>query len=135
MAPTGTSPTTPSYLDLLRKAYDLGRADGVLAADVEPVADPGPPGSCCRGRDAEGFARHLWNGPPDGPPEGLIVNAPVWYGQGFREALAEAHRGGPADDPQGARPERRGSTPTRATPPGRVLAVPVRPDAVPRGTS
>jgi hypothetical protein len=85
-----TSPTTLSYLDLLRKAYDLGRADGVLAADVEPVEDPMPPGSCCRGRDAEGFARYLWDGPPGGPPAGLIVNAPAWYGQGFREALAEA---------------------------------------------
>jgi hypothetical protein len=98
-----TSPTTLSYLDLLRKAYDLGRADGVLAADVEPVEDPMPPGSCCRGRDAEGFVRHLWDGPPGGPPTGLIVNAPAWYGQGFREALAEARppgRGTPGREPR-----------------------------------
>lgn len=90
MARTGTSPTTPSYLHLLGRAYDLGRADGVLAVDLEPVADPGPRVSCCRGRDADGFARHLWEGRPGTPPAGLIANAPAWYGQGFREALADA---------------------------------------------
>jgi hypothetical protein len=95
MAENWTSATTPSYIRLLRKAYDLGRADGVLAADVEPVADLGPPVSCCRGRDAEGFARLLWEGRPGVPPAGLIANAPAWYGEGFREALADGRTPGP----------------------------------------
>jgi hypothetical protein len=75
MAGTGTSRTAPSYLDLLPKAYDLGRGDRFLAADIGPVGDRGPPGSCCRGRDAEGPARHLWEGHWALRRRQLIVNA------------------------------------------------------------
>lgn len=52
---------TPSYLDLLRAAYALGRVDGLLAADFEPLEGAGPSIACCRGRDPADLARHLWD--------------------------------------------------------------------------
>jgi hypothetical protein len=83
---------TPSYLDLLRRAYSLGRVDGLLAADFEPLDGVGPSHACCRGRDAAAFARQLWDvpGASPPPPAGLEVNAPQWYARGFEEALSEA---------------------------------------------
>ena len=78
----------PSYPDLLRTAYALGRADGLLAAEFEPLQDAGTTSGCCRGRDPADFARHLWNLPDADPPAGLEVNAPHWYAHGFQEALA-----------------------------------------------
>ena len=79
----------PSYADLLRTAYALGRADGLLAADFEPLDGDGPSSACPRGRDRGDFARFLWNAPGGAPPAGLAVNAPHWYAHGFQEALAE----------------------------------------------
>jgi hypothetical protein len=81
---------TPSYPDLLRAAYALGRVDGLLAADFETLENAGPSSACCRGRDPADFAHHLWNVPDGAPPAGLEVNAPHWYARGFEEALAEA---------------------------------------------
>ena len=83
-------PRTPSYLDLLRRAYNLGRVDGLLAADFEPLEGAGPSSACCRGRDPADFARRLWDVPGASPPAGLEVNAPHWYVRGFEEALSEA---------------------------------------------
>ena len=80
---------TPSYLDLLRAAYALGRVDGLLAADFEPLEGTGPSIACCRGRDPADLARHLWDVPGQGVPAGLEINAPHWYARGFEEALSE----------------------------------------------
>jgi hypothetical protein len=88
---SGTQPPrTLSYPDLLLTAYALGRVDGLLAADVEPLEGMGPSSSCCRGRDPAEFARQLWAVPGESPPAGLEVNAPHWYTRGFEEALSEA---------------------------------------------
>ena len=81
---------TPSYPDLLHTAYALGRVDGLLAADFEPLESAGPSCACCRGRDPADFAHRLWNVADGAPPAGLEVNAPHWYARGFEEALAEA---------------------------------------------
>jgi len=78
----------PSYPDLLRAAYALGRVDGLLAADFEPD-DAGTSSTCCRGREAADFARLLWDEPSGDVPAGLELNAPHWYLRGFEEALAE----------------------------------------------
>jgi hypothetical protein len=83
---------SPSYDDLLQAAYAFGRADGSFAARFEPP-EPLEAGSpVCQGRDPGEFARWLWGDHPGPPPSGLEVNAPVWYGQGFAEGLAEARR-------------------------------------------
>jgi hypothetical protein len=79
---------TPSYLDLLRAAYGLGRVDGLLAADFQPLDSAGRAISCCRGRDPAVFARQLWEVPGASPPAGLEINAPHWYARGFDEALS-----------------------------------------------
>jgi hypothetical protein len=81
---------TPSYPDLLRAAYALGRVDGLLAADFEPLRSARPSSACCRGREPADFARHLWDVPDGDPPAGLEANAPHWYARGFEEALAES---------------------------------------------
>jgi hypothetical protein len=83
-------PRTPSYLDLLRTAYNLGRVDGLPAADFEPLDGAGPSSACCRGRDPAVFARQLWDVPGARPPAGLEINAPHWYARGFEEALSDA---------------------------------------------
>ena len=85
--------TTPSCRDVLRAAYALGRVDGLLAADFEPLESAGPSTACCRGRDPADFARHLWDVPGGDAPAGLEVNAPHWYACGFEEALAEVRAG------------------------------------------
>ena len=87
---SGTRPLlTASYPELLRAAYAMGRVDGLLAADFEPLEGAGPSSAYCRGRDPAALARHLWNVPSGDPPAGLVVNAPLWYAHGFEEALAE----------------------------------------------
>jgi hypothetical protein len=81
-------PLSP-FLRALAVARDLGRADARLAADVEPAGEPAPIGPWCHGLAPEDLARLVWDG--DGPvPAGLVLNAPPWYAQGFREALAGA---------------------------------------------
>ncbi|SDD48130.1 hypothetical protein SAMN05660690_4320 [Geodermatophilus telluris] len=81
---SGTSP----HRRALEAALALGRADGRLAVDLEPDGEPAPVGPWCHGLDPEGLARLVW-GPDGGPaPAGVVLNAPLWYAQGFREALA-----------------------------------------------
>jgi hypothetical protein len=97
----------PSYLDLLHTAYVWGRMDGLLADDLEPPEGAGPSTASCRGREAEDFARQLWDLPGTRPPAGLEANAPHWYAHGFQDALAEVrgeHNG--AHSPFAARPLR-----------------------------
>jgi hypothetical protein len=68
----------------------MGRVDGLLAADLEPLDSAAPSSTWCRGRDPADFARHLWHVPGAGPPAGLEINAPLWYAHGFQDALSEA---------------------------------------------
>jgi hypothetical protein len=90
---TGQPPQSWPYLHLLEVASTLGRADGVLAALVEPAGPVGALSRYCRGRDPEDFARHLWADRPGPPPSGLELNAPLWYAWGFADALTAArHR-------------------------------------------
>ncbi|WP_448618121.1 hypothetical protein [Geodermatophilus sp. URMC 65] len=94
---TGRAPLSWPYLQLLEAAHSLGRADGGLAAQVEPAGSVVPRSTYCRGREPEEFARLLWADRPGAPPSGLRVNAPLWYAHGFSEGLAAERR----------RPERR----------------------------
>jgi hypothetical protein len=80
------------YLEMLEAAHSLGRADGGLAAQVEPAGSVGSQSTCCRGREPEEFARLLWADRPGAPPSGLRVNAPLWYAHGFSEGLAAGRR-------------------------------------------
>jgi hypothetical protein len=88
--PDTRSSATPSYQALLERARALGHADGLFAAEVEPADGPSPSSRCCQGRDPAEFARLLWGSDATRPPSGLEVNAPLWYAQGFGEALADA---------------------------------------------
>ncbi len=83
----------PAYRQLLATAYALGHTDGRLAAALELPEIPYVPSPTCRGRDPEQFARLLWGTGPGRPPSGLAASAPLWYAQGFREALACAGAG------------------------------------------
>jgi hypothetical protein len=87
-APHRQVPPALGYLQALRLAYDLGWADGRLAADLGLGEPPDPTGPVCRGRDAGGFAQSLWGAGP--VPSGLEVNAPLWYAAGMADALDDA---------------------------------------------
>jgi hypothetical protein len=78
------------YAVLLDRAYQLGWADGRLAGDLGLPEDPTAPAASCRTGDPVGFARTLWAARPGRPPSGLTLNAAHWYGQGFRDGLANA---------------------------------------------
>ena len=78
----------PSYADLLEAARALGCADGRSAARWGLADLPGTDRPTCGGRDPERFARLLWGDRPGDPPSGLELNAPLWYTDGFAEALA-----------------------------------------------
>ena len=52
------------YAELLDAAHDLGRVDGLVAADFEAPGTVDPLRSTCRGRDPEQFARLLWGSRP-----------------------------------------------------------------------
>jgi hypothetical protein len=91
----------PSYRCALETARALGRADGRVEAEltVDPAVDPGPAavdpgpaaaGPWCRGLDPERFAALVWGAAAGAAPAGVVLNAPLWYAQGFREALALA---------------------------------------------
>ena len=91
-----------SYRRALETARALGHADGCLAADLESdlgfdlradtAVDPAPPavGTWCRGLAPERFAALVWGGSGGAAPAGVVLNAPLWYLQGFGEALARA---------------------------------------------
>jgi hypothetical protein len=79
---------SPPLLRALEVARVLGRADGRLAVDVEPVGEPAPAGSWCHGLAPEDLARLVWDDGAGAAPAGVLLNAPLWYAQGFREALA-----------------------------------------------
>ena len=85
---TSQPPQPRLYLQLLEVAYSLGRADGGLAARVEPEDSVAPQSTCCQGHEPEEFARLLWADRPGAPPSGLRLNAPLWYAHGFAEGLA-----------------------------------------------
>lgn len=76
---------SPTYQQLLQRAYQWGREDGEFATAFEApgTAD----GAVARGRDPEAFAALLWTGQAGSPPSGLEVNAIRWYATGFRDAL------------------------------------------------
>ena len=101
---TGRAPLSWPYLQLLEAARSLGRADGGLAAQVEPADSVGPHSTCCRGREPEEFARLLWADRPGAPPSGLRVNAPLWYAHGFSEGLAVERRHAVTADGTGSLP-------------------------------
>ncbi|MGY1650314.1 hypothetical protein [Geodermatophilus sp. SYSU D01119] len=88
-------PSTP-LLRALEVALALGRADGRLAAAFEPADEPAALGPWCRGLDPERFAALVWDAASGAAPAGVVLNAPRWYEQGFREALA--HVRSPQDD-------------------------------------
>ena len=109
----------PSYLRALETAHALGRADGRLEAELigDPVVDPGPValGPRCRGLDPERFAALVWGAAGGAAPAGVVLNAPLWYAQGFREALAWAR---PDRHPAAADPSGPCRPPTTGRPPG-----------------
>ena len=77
-----------AYGESLRSAWELGAADGHVAAAFEsPGPDAGRSG-VCHGRSPAEFARLLWHGRRGMPPVGLVVNAPLWYAAGFADGLA-----------------------------------------------
>ncbi|MEX5716951.1 hypothetical protein [Geodermatophilus maliterrae] len=89
--------TSSPLLRALEAAHALGRADGRLAVEIEPAGDPaGEPaagGAWCHGLAPEDLARLVWDGgagavTTGAVPGGVVLNAPLWYAQGFREALA-----------------------------------------------
>jgi hypothetical protein len=82
----------PSYADLLAAARSLGRADGCFAASFEPDDGADPCTPVCQGRDPDEFAAELWADQPGPPPSGLVVNAPLWYADGFTAGLADERR-------------------------------------------
>jgi hypothetical protein len=77
----------PTYRQLLEMAEELGRADGLLAAALEPAGGWTGEGPRCLGRTPAEFAVLLWKGRPGTPPSGLELNAPHWYAAGFAEGL------------------------------------------------
>ncbi|MGX5653412.1 hypothetical protein ACWKWC_01400 [Geodermatophilus nigrescens] len=87
-------PSTP-LLRALEAALALGRADGRLAAEIEPAGEPAAVGPWCRGLDPERFAALVWDAAAGAAPAGVVLNAPRWYERGFREALARVR--GPQD--------------------------------------
>ena len=93
---TGRPPGSCTHLHLLEVAHALGHADGGLAASIEPAGPVDPQPTSCRGREPGEFARLLWADRPGAPPSGLRLNAPLWYAQGFADALADERR--PAAD-------------------------------------
>ncbi|UOY03756.1 hypothetical protein [Blastococcus sp. PRF04-17] len=76
----------PTYGELLREAWELGRADGLFAAAFEPPGAPTGRAERCLGRTPAEFARLLWRRTGT-PPIGLEVNAPLWYATGYAEGL------------------------------------------------
>jgi len=82
----------PGYGDLLQAAWSLGRADGLFAAAFEPDIAPRPATDVSQGRDPEEFAAELWGDQPGPPPSGLVLNAPLWYADGFVNGLADERR-------------------------------------------
>jgi hypothetical protein len=94
-----SAPGQPSpCLRALEAACALGRADGVLAVEVDLDEEPVAMGAWCHGLDPEGLARHVWDAAAGTPPASVRLNAPWWYAHGFREALlgARARRSGRA---------------------------------------
>ena len=77
-----------AYGDLLRSAWDLGKADGRFAAAFESPAPDADRSRLCQGGMPAEFARLLWHDRRGMPPVGLVVNAPLWYAAGFAEGLA-----------------------------------------------
>jgi hypothetical protein len=78
------------YVRALETAYALGRADGLLAVQLETVEEPAAMSSWCHGLDPDDFAGHVWGAGAGTPPAGVRLNAPLWYAHGFREAVAGA---------------------------------------------
>jgi hypothetical protein len=91
-----------TYLHALEAAHALGRADGHLAVDIEPDGEPAAVGPYCHGLAADDFARLVWGAGSTTVPAGVRLNAPLWYGHGFREALASARAQQPGRGAAGA---------------------------------
>ncbi|SNS25505.1 hypothetical protein SAMN04488107_1914 [Geodermatophilus saharensis] len=87
---TDDAPSSP-YLRALERARALGRADGLLEAAAGPAGEAVLLGACCHGRGPDGLALLVWDG-AGSAPAGVRLNAPAWYADGFRGALAEAER-------------------------------------------
>ncbi|SFT86590.1 hypothetical protein SAMN05660657_03573 [Geodermatophilus amargosae] len=110
-----------SYRRALETAHALGRADGCQAADLEAdleadlAVDLGPAsvGPWCRGLDPERFAALVWGTAGGAAPAGVVLNAPLWYAQGFGEALART-------------PSRQGRHPAASTHPSGSCTPPAR---------
>lgn len=82
-------PPSP-YRFALETARALGRADGRLEAELGVGPGPAPVGPWCRGLDPERFAALVWGTAGGDAPAGVVLNASLWYAQGFREAAAPA---------------------------------------------
>ncbi len=121
------------YRRALETAHALGRADGCLEADialdpaVDPAVDPAPApvGPWCHGLAPERFAALVWGTAGGAAPAGVVLNAPLWYAQGFGEALAQA----------GSRQDRHPAAVTRPAGAGRPPGGPPAWRAVPRPRS
>jgi hypothetical protein len=87
-----TRGSIPPYRGLLEVARALGCADGCWAAQAGLADPPAVPPAACRGRTPGEFARLLWGRRPADPPSGLVLNAPLWYADGFAEGLAAEPR-------------------------------------------
>jgi hypothetical protein len=87
---TGEPQRPSSCLCALEAACALGRADGLLAVEVDPIDEPFAASPFCHGLDPEDLARHVWGAAAGDPPAAVRLNAPAWYAHGFRDALASA---------------------------------------------
>src|SRR4051812_23631047 len=78
-----------AYGAVLQAAWSLGRADGLFAASFEPADATPRADTVCQGRSPEEFAAELWADQPGPAPSGLVLNAPLWYADGFAAGLAD----------------------------------------------
>jgi hypothetical protein len=78
------------YGRALLTAFEMGRADGLIAASLGIEVRTGHlRAERWRGRSPEAFAHYLWAGRADPAPSALEVNAPLWYAAGYREGLQD----------------------------------------------
>src|SRR4051812_49188390 len=91
-APPDVVPTGRRYEGLLQVAYSRGWTDGCFAAPFEPADRTDLAAPASRGRSSADFALSLWGHQAGQPPAGLDLSAPLWYAQGFGDALDAAAR-------------------------------------------
>ncbi|MBM7809045.1 hypothetical protein JOD57_004882 [Geodermatophilus bullaregiensis] len=132
---TSAHESSSPFQRALEAARVLGRADGRLAAGLEPAGEPAPVGPWCHGLGPEDLARLVWD-LGAAAPAGVVLNAPLWYAQGFRESLAcaraQQHRRAVDGRPPAAHCRPPAANRPPCAPVCHALPAPVRPGAVPR---